>query len=111
MHSLYLPGQLCNRPHSLETQGVCKKRLGPTRPIDHRPEGTRPETLYEEGNFKWTGKLDSSVTFKASARIWLKKSIASTIDVSSCFRLQVYCGFLCILCIFENAQLRNMNII
>lgn len=33
-------------------------RSDSTRPIDHRPEGTRPETLHEEGNFEWTGKLE-----------------------------------------------------
>lgn len=63
MHSLYLPGQLCNRPWSLEPD--CKKR-----PIDQRPEDLgAPEHLghgYEESNFRQTGKLDVR-GFKASA--------------------------------------------
>lgn len=63
MHSLYLPGQLCNRPWSLELD--CKKRA-----IDQRPEGTLPARArlgYEESNFRRTGKLDDRGGFKASA--------------------------------------------
>lgn len=65
MHSLYLPGQLCNRPRSLEPD--CKKRPIDQRPEDPRWPPERPGREYEESNFRpGPGKLDVR-GFKASA--------------------------------------------
>lgn len=63
MHSLYLPGQLCNRPHSLETRGERESLQEATRlrRLDRLTivqKGPGPRTLHEEGNFEWTGKLE-----------------------------------------------------
>lgn len=47
MHSLYLPGQLCNRPHSLETRGESLQEATRLCRLDRLTivqKGPRPET-------------------------------------------------------------------